>query len=392
MPADVNELLRDAAPMPASEPDIAAAWQRGRRLGRRRWLAAAVAVLLGVSAAPLAIALVTNRSEPGRRIEAKPSKPSWPTYRDDANGFSVQIPPGWQRSQGPLVPNLVNPREIISLGTYTLPSNTSGPACDAQLPLRALQDLGPEDVFLWIVESNPAQALSKLGSTAPRPKHFGARGTRTLDCSSQVFTPGLPVSTRYFTDRGRTLGTYVVFGENVSQARKAETWHLLDTLRFDTLKSFSKERIHLRYPKDWRVANRNLTPGLGDPHEVVSLGTFAMKPADHNCTQVPVNALEAMGPKDAFISIQATKGGSPQGFTPRPGYFGPTSGLDGAKGAGSDLGACIDGKSNLFLRWISFPEQGGGFLAIVAIGRDATPKRQAQVWQILNSLSVTRAA
>jgi hypothetical protein len=392
MPTEVRELLRDAA-APAGEPDITAAWRRGRRLRLRRWVAGAIAVVLVVVAVPVGVALLANRSEPGHRIEAKPSNPRWPTYRDDANGFSVQIPPGWQRSRGTLVPNLLDPREILSLGTYTLRPDGSGPACDTQLPLGTLQGLGSGGVFVWITESNPARVIGEERGVAPkpRPKHFGAQETRTLDCSSQLFTPALVANSVAFSDHGRWINAYVVFGANASQERKDQTWRMLDTLRFDPVRRYEQNRIEMQYPTSWHVADENLTPGLTDPRELVSFGTFRMQPTNHGCSFVPVNALEAVGPKDVFVSLQEARP-SPVGSGPPRSYpFGPNSGIDGHRGGGTDIPGCIRNADDLFLRWISFNDRGREFYALVAIGRHASQRRQAEVWRTLNSLVVQQA-
>src|SRR5918994_1434069 len=44
----------------------------------------------------------------------------WSTYRDQARGYKVGVPTGWQRAGGSLTPNITSPREILTLATVRL--------------------------------------------------------------------------------------------------------------------------------------------------------------------------------------------------------------------------------------------------------------------------------
>src|SRR5579863_10258555 len=80
---------------------------------------------------------------------------------------------------------------------------------------------------------------------------------------------------------------------------------------------------HVTYPSNWHRASRSLTPHLSDPHEILTVGTGRLPVGGPRCAQVPVSALEAVGPTGALVSIQerspATADG---GFPPRPARFG----------------------------------------------------------------------
>src|SRR5258707_14302926 len=89
--------------------------------------------------------------------------------------------------------------------------------------------------------------------------------------------------------------------------------------------SFQTARYHysVTYPSSWHRASRSLTPHLSDPHEILTVGTGRLPVGGPRCAQVPVSALEAVGPTGALVSIQerapATADG---GFPQRPARFG----------------------------------------------------------------------
>jgi hypothetical protein len=149
----------------------------------------------------------------------------------------------------------------------------------------------------------------------------------------------------------------------------------------------------IRYPADWFVAPDNLTPylgGSGPRWEIVSLGTNPdFEPADHNCAQVPVNALEQLRPADAFISVQERLPPSGDASLPRrPGRFESTTGIDGAS---TDLSACLSVVPPASLRWIPFAAKGREFYIVVAIGNDAPPSRRADTYRILDTMTISPA-
>lgn len=151
------------------------------------------------------------------------------------------------------------------------------------------------------------------------------------------------------------------------------------------------------YPATWRRATMNLTPGLTDPVEILSLGTGDLVPGGHSCAQFPVAALEAMSPTDAFMTVQERR--SPQaaglapgesfdettGFPDRPSLFPPT----GSENA-SEVIDCLARPPVFDHWWFSYSEAGRGFHVLVAIGTQATQRTRAETWAILDSLQLVR--
>jgi streptogramin lyase len=167
---------------------------------------------------------------PTPETEASPTPPSgWVTYRDDDRGFSVAYPGSWHRAIESLTPILVDPVEILSVGTYEL--RPGGERC-AQFPDRALDELGSEDAFVSIQEE---PSLERPRWWSPRPAHFGPDDGRGDDespgCLSQpkeFFHRWIP-----FQDRGRGFYAFVAIGKNASAQTQRAVWTVLDTLEFD---------------------------------------------------------------------------------------------------------------------------------------------------------------
>jgi hypothetical protein len=158
----------------------------------------------------------------------------WTSFKDEQNGFEITYPDDWNRAEESLTPELAEPREIPSIGTYQLRSG--GKACiDAYLPGNALEDLGTGDAFITIQESPEASGFP------PRPGVFGPDSARlTVD--------GLPACDVYgavqlrgwwfaFSDQGRAFYAFVALGQGLSHDGQVlrMVWHILDSFRVEPL-------------------------------------------------------------------------------------------------------------------------------------------------------------
>jgi hypothetical protein len=137
------------------------------------------------------------------------------------------------------------------------------------------------------------------------------------------------------------------------------------------------------YPPDWTRARESLTPNLSDPHEILSLGTYPLRPEGTNCAEFPGNAVSNLGANDAFITLQEQRPGHPSSFfEPRPTSFGPTDGQSNDEFSAG----CVNGQTAFEHHWIPFTDQGRNFYAYVAIGADVSDSTRAETWEILHSL------
>lgn len=144
-----------------------------------------------------------------------------------------------------------------------------------------------------------------------------------------------------------------------------------------------EQGITVTLPRGWRLARKTLTPNLGDPHEVLSAGTFDLPP-NHGatCAQYPVTATEEMGTRDAFVTIgERSMGQFPKDTRPNRFVLPDRSSND-------EWPQCMT-KSKDFFHWVTvFEENGREIYLYVAMGTDASPDIKQQVTDFLNSVVV----
>jgi hypothetical protein len=144
--------------------------------------------------------------------------------------------------------------------------------------------------------------------------------------------------------------------------------------------------FEVTYPEGWIRADTNLTPVLSQPHEILSVGTYPLRPGGKACIDayLPGDALADLGADDVFLTVQESASG-PGGFPPRPGTFAPSN----ARVAVEDLPAC-DEYARIPMRgwWFAFEDRGRNLFAFLAVGGDVRPESEAwrTGWDVLNSL------
>jgi hypothetical protein len=137
-------------------------------------------------------------------------------------------------------------------------------------------------------------------------------------------------------------------------------------------------------PPGWQAARESLTPHLTDPREELAVGTYPLRYRQTECAHMPGSALEALGPGDAFVTLEERGLGIPDGeadFPARPARFGPEL------GGPSEAGACAPG-AHFSDHWFGFSDGGRHFHVLVAFGPQASAQVQGQAWAILDGLRV----
>ncbi len=151
--------------------------------------------------------------------------------------------------------------------------------------------------------------------------------------------------------------------------------------------------FEVQFPSDWRRARRSLTPALVAPHEILSLGTGSLRaPGPDGCAQLPVGALDAMGPRDVLLSIQeqaAVRRGDPRAYGRA--YRKAPASLRLARSTRTDELQCVDVERQ-DVWWLTFQTQGRSFYALAAMGREAPQARRSQAQRVLRSLRFARVS
>jgi hypothetical protein len=142
----------------------------------------------------------------------------------DDHKLTVYYPESWHRASETLTPQLDQPTELLSLGTY--PLTPGGDDC-VQIPERAIESLGPTDAFVTLQESSSAKGFPG------RPNSFSAEGGEEteaagcLDNAEDIFFRMFR-----FTDEGRSFIAYVAIGDSASAQTRNEVWQVLNALIF----------------------------------------------------------------------------------------------------------------------------------------------------------------
>jgi hypothetical protein len=142
--------------------------------------------------------------------------------------------------------------------------------------------------------------------------------------------------------------------------------------------------VTVELPPGWQRADVSLTPNLTDPREVLSVATFPLAYRQGDCAHVPASALEDLGPRDAFVTLQERgrdPGSAWHDFPRRPERFGPRL---GGPSEGHD---CVP-RARLRHHWFGFTDAGRHFHALVALGPEAPAAVQEEAWGVLDSLRV----
>jgi hypothetical protein len=176
----------------------------------------------------------------GVRVVPSPPDPSALTpeidYRDGEDGFSMTYPAGWTVADENLTPLLASPHEILSVGTYPLRPGGKAPI-DAYLPKNALADLGADDVFITVQETDSEPGPNSTRPSAFTPASVCDAGDPACRDGSGLGLEGLRAWWIPFSDpsSGRSFYAFVAMGEAAygAPARADAAWAILDSLEFD---------------------------------------------------------------------------------------------------------------------------------------------------------------
>lgn len=164
------------------------------------------------------------------------------TLHDENDLFTVTYPSDWIVSDEPINDWVCSPFEILALATY--PVRPGGEAVmDAQLPSNAVDDLGPNDILIWVNDSGSACGGAREAGRGvgfpERPERFGPVNVcgdfdRLCSTDGRDLVPGIRGWWIAFEDAGRGIYAFVGMGEQAyaDGARAQLAWDVLDSLRF----------------------------------------------------------------------------------------------------------------------------------------------------------------
>jgi hypothetical protein len=189
---------------------------RRRRLRRRRQ------PLLAASACVAALAVVLVLGSRDEERVAAPAPTRWTTTVRDGRDTWISLPADWQLARGTLTPHLSDPKELFSAATF--PLRFVQGECNSQ-PDGALRRMTPADAFVTVQERRGGPPFP------PRPAHFTTPPAGRFESCTRDRTDiqGFMID---FRDARRNFTALVWLGRTVSPERRAETFAILDRLRF----------------------------------------------------------------------------------------------------------------------------------------------------------------
>lgn len=153
-------------------------------------------------------------------------------FENERYGFSASLPPGWHRAEKRLVPRLILPREILSVGTAPMPVGQGG-NCGRE-PIASIRRLRPGDALITIQEY---AVTERMRSTLSRS--FSPRGRLSRGDLFEYFVPGLPRGVKvahgtiHFGEHGRAFDALVYVRGALTPGIMGEVRSILAGIRFE---------------------------------------------------------------------------------------------------------------------------------------------------------------
>jgi hypothetical protein len=159
------------------------------------------------------------------------------SYTSERYGYSLVLPAGWQRAERRLVPRLLDPREILSIGTFFMPVGGGG-NCGRE-PVAALERMEPGDVLVTFQEEAESRAMKRRLRNEPLPSL--RRTLSDLRLRRELHAPSEHVSAAQliwygqlnFLARDRWFDALVYVKGRPRPDRMRQVHRILSGIRFD---------------------------------------------------------------------------------------------------------------------------------------------------------------
>lgn len=188
--------------------------------------------LLALAVAAIAIALAGAARSASTNDVAGQGR-----YASERYGFSASVPAGWRRARARLVPKLLSPREILSLGTFAMPVGGGG-NCGRE-PIAAIERLETGDALISIQEYTLNGAMrARTGTRSAPPPQLESVKELTLHKQAHRRGERIPAdralwsTTLPFSDHGRWFDALVYVKGDPTPASLHQIHSILDRLRF----------------------------------------------------------------------------------------------------------------------------------------------------------------
>lgn len=146
---------------------------------------------------------------------------------DVRHGYSAALPAGWYRARRNLTPQLVDPREILSVATYPLRYQRRAPCRIPGCPTPALNGFRATDILMSIQERVHARPAAEDVAIDLERRQAGRGGTGNCTRGRVAW-----YAFEAFAEAGRSLYVLVVVGTRAPATARADLKRVLGSLRF----------------------------------------------------------------------------------------------------------------------------------------------------------------
>ena len=230
MTTDLQELLENAVPGPTREANVTEAWRKAHRRNSLN----RVLKVSGPVMALIVVVVVALFSPIRLGTRSAGAVPGWSTYEDQADGLTISFPSDWTMAAGNLTPSLINPRELVALGTYSLNTNTSSSLCP-QFPAAALNAMRSSDAFISILGSEPfANSQTNLFPARPAGGFDGSSGVNLSKTDfPQCLSHPLNGNGQWiaFSQAGRNFYVLAAIGTSASATLRSDVYTILNSIQ-----------------------------------------------------------------------------------------------------------------------------------------------------------------
>ena len=204
------------------------------RLRPLAFVAATMILAAGIALIPVGLGAAPS-SGAGGPAGGPPGSTSR-TVESHRYGYSLALPAGWRRAPRRLVPNLLDPREILSVGTFAMPVGGGG-ECGRD-PIAAIERMRAGDSIITIQEEAETPGMRRQLREQRVPTLLSALARMRL--MPELHPPGEHVSASRelwyaqvdFTERGRWFGALVWVKGTPGAGRIREVKGILASIDF----------------------------------------------------------------------------------------------------------------------------------------------------------------
>lgn len=180
----------------------------------------------------MAVAVPGDDQEPaGTGDHAQHQAETGTRYRDQASGFRVEIPAGWRRAREVVIPELINPREILFVSTFPVDSSARpcGPFYD-----HVVGQMGRHEALVAVQERGGRKVAGRAPGFPLRRKRFRLpiKTPQPTGCAKSRERRLVHRSWMSFRDSGRGFYALVAIGSAAPGGVRRDAMGLLDSLRF----------------------------------------------------------------------------------------------------------------------------------------------------------------